>query len=101
MKDLPTPPEVVEAVELCCQEKGNWGETRQEMEERFKLDYYYGGTVVAYLRTAQGLAIVATEDMTQAEYDAAKARLTPAERAKLRAAVPPVWNEALVWKSAV
>jgi hypothetical protein len=96
VRELPTPPEVAEAVELCSKTKGKWGETRQEMEDRFKLEYYYGGTVVAYVYTAQGIAVVATEDMTQEEYDACKAQVTPAERSKLRAAVPPVWNEARI-----
>jgi hypothetical protein len=96
VRDLPTPPEVAEAVELCSKSLIKGGETRQEVEDRFKLEYYYGGRVVAYVYTAQGIAVVATEDMTQEEYDAAKAQVTSTERSRLCAAVPPVWNEPIL-----
>jgi hypothetical protein len=96
LNELPTPPEVAEAVEASSKRRGNNAKQKQDLLERSKLEYYFAGQVVAYLRTPQGRAVVATSKMTQDEYDAAKARLTSAERSKLISYVPSPWNEARI-----
>jgi hypothetical protein len=96
LNDLPTPPEVAEAVESSSKRRGNNAKQKQDLLERSKLEYYFAGQVVAYLRTPQGRAVVASSKMTQEEYDAAKARLSPTERANLTVDIPLPWNQALI-----
>jgi hypothetical protein len=96
VRELPTPPEVAEVVELYCIPRRSGVKERQEVQEQFNFDFYFSGKIAAYLRTPQGIAVVATDDMPQEEYDAAKAKLTPAERAKLIIFGVPEWNVARI-----
>jgi hypothetical protein len=60
LRDLPLPPEVAAEAKQYCKHLGLWGaKWRREMEEHMKLQHYYGGTWIAYLRTDEGPVIVA------------------------------------------
>ena len=93
LADLPTPPEVAEVMDAACKGQRFSEQERQELLERSKFEYYFAGKVVSFLETPRGLAIVASDDMPQTDYDAAKARLSPSDRAKLVATIPPYFNE--------
>jgi hypothetical protein len=95
VKDLPTPPEVAEAVDSYCKHYGYRGKKRLEVEEQFKLSFYYGGKYVGYLRRPEGLAIFEAVG-TPEEYAAFKASLPPQDRQRLMLYAAPVWNESSI-----
>jgi hypothetical protein len=61
--DLPLPPEVASAAKQYCKRLGLWGaKSRRQTEEEMKLQHYYGGKWIAYLRTNDGPVVVAAAD---------------------------------------
>jgi hypothetical protein len=62
LADLPTPPEVSEEARRQYDQwrkKWGWGgESLAEIEQGFKLQYYYGGRMICYLRNKEGPEIV-------------------------------------------
>jgi hypothetical protein len=62
LRDLPLPPEVAEELNRYCSRLGSRKARNHEMEEQMKLQHYFGGKWVAYLRTKEGPVIVATAD---------------------------------------
>jgi len=63
LRDLPTPSEVRAEAERCFQKYG-WGgkKNRRELEERLKLQFYYGGEAVYVLRTPEGPVVIPIEE---------------------------------------
>jgi hypothetical protein len=86
LRELALPPAVAQFARQWCQRLGLVGsKARQDVEERLKLQHYYGGRWVAYLRTDRGPVVVAVADsLDDPEFDRQLARLTSDER---RAAV--------------
>jgi hypothetical protein len=82
VRDLPLPPEVVAAAQSYCKHLGLSGSrSRRRVEEQMKLQHYYGGTWIAYLRTDEGPIVVAAADsLDDPQFDQQLAVLTPDER---------------------
>jgi hypothetical protein len=96
LKDLPTPPEVVERATKRRKQLGLifWKRYWQDkIEEELKLQYYYGGQWVAYLPRKEGLLIVGAGYNLDEIFDQQLACLEPSERReKILIAVDP-WND--------
>src|SRR5262249_30729169 len=59
LRDLPTPPEVIqEAKQLCTR----YGWNLRDTEEQLKIQYYYGGQSIYVLRTPKGPVIILVEE---------------------------------------
>jgi hypothetical protein len=86
IRDLPLPPEVAAEAIRYCKRLGLWrARYRRQMEEQMKLQHYYGGLWIAYLRTDVGSVVVAAaESLNDPLFDEQLSFLTPEER---RAAV--------------
>jgi hypothetical protein len=85
LNDLPTPPEVTERARQRCKELGLifWRRSRlAQEEERFKLEYYYGGQWIGYIQTKEGKIIVAAGSLDEA-FDEQLAYLSPEERVQV------------------
>jgi hypothetical protein len=82
LRDLPTPPAVATFAQKWCGRVGLFGrKARQDLEERLKLQHYYGGTWIAYLRTDEGPVIVAAADsLNDPSFDRQLSFLTADER---------------------
>jgi hypothetical protein len=93
LDDLPTAPELAEAIDAYCAHYGYRGEERRRVEEQFKLAFYYGGKTVGYLRTPRGIA-VCTAVATVEEYAAVKSRLSSQQRKEIMLYTASPWNEA-------
>jgi hypothetical protein len=82
VRDLPLPPAVAAAAQRYCQRLGLWGaKSRREMEEQMKLQHYYGGTWIAYLRTDEGPVVVGSAaSLSDPAFDQQLSFLTADER---------------------
>jgi hypothetical protein len=85
LRDLPLPPEVAAEAKQYCKRLGLWGaKSRREMEEHMKLQHYYGGTWIAYLRTDEGPVIVAAAaSLGDPVFDQQLSFLTAEERRRI------------------
>jgi hypothetical protein len=94
LADLPTPAEVADAVKRSYT---RWrklgGKSLATIEEELKLQYYYGGQSVNYLRTPRGIVVMAVGHCGTSDYrrqlDALPAELRP----QLLLAIPSRWND--------
>jgi hypothetical protein len=94
LRALPTPSEVAAIVQKRCQELGVWRRKYvQEVEDEFKLQYYYGGRCVAYLRTSEGPVIVAAGRRDSDAFDRQLSYLTTEERYGAIRDWPSPWND--------
>src|SRR5262249_10566882 len=59
LRDLPAPPEVVAEAERW---RKTYGGRAQDVDDRVKLQYYYGGQTVYGVRTLEGLVVVPIPD---------------------------------------
>ncbi len=80
---LPTPPEVAAEARRFCAKWRPWGGRKSlaEVEEDLKLQFYFGGKCINYVRGAEGLVVLAagragTSDYQQ-QLDAIPAHLRP------------------------
>ncbi|HYV39616.1 MAG TPA: hypothetical protein VE988_28265 [Gemmataceae bacterium] len=82
VQHLPIPPEVAAEAERFCTRLSLWKtKNRREVEERMKLQHYYGGKWIAYLRTGEGLVVVAVaDDLKDPAFDQQLSGLTGEER---------------------
>jgi hypothetical protein len=90
LRDLPTPPEVLDEVERCCK-KYAWN--RQEVEEQLKLQYYYGGQAVYRVRSSEGSIIIPIPERYRDTPDLRYVLLTPQERSCACLEIPTPWRE--------
>jgi hypothetical protein len=90
LRDLPTPPEVVDETERWCRRYG-WG--RRGVEEQLKLQYYYGGQAVYVLRMPEGPVVIPIEDRFRDTPDLRSVLLTPEERPLAVLDCPPPWHD--------
>lgn len=94
LRDLPTPPDVAERVQRRCEKLGlSRKESRAEVEEELKLQYYFGGQYVGYLRSAEGKIVIAAGRLDSEEFSRQLDALDPEERRKVVLDVPSRWNE--------
>jgi hypothetical protein len=91
LRDLATPPAVTQFAKRWCEQLGLVGrKARQEQEERLKLQHYYGGKWIAFLRTAEGPVVVAVADsLNDPAFDRQLAALTADERRRAIIDSPP------------
>ena len=94
LRELPTPPEVAAEAERWVKQYGRSGKNgRRDAEDRFKLQYYYGGQEVYTVRTAGGLVVIPIPEQYQSTPDLRYRLLTAAERTTACLEVPPPWND--------
>lgn len=95
LRDLPTPPDVSEEAERWCKKYGRRGEkNRREVEERLKLQYYYGGRPVYLLDTPAGLVVIPITGRYKDTPDLRYVLLTPEERPRACLDTPSPWRDA-------
>lgn len=80
--DLPLPPQIAVEANRYCVRLGLWGvKNRSQTEEQMKLQHFYGGKWIAYLRTNEGPVVVAAADsLADPAFDQQLSFLTPEER---------------------
>jgi hypothetical protein len=80
LRELAMPPEVAAEVKKHCRKLGLWRQKYvAEVEDSLKIQYYFGGKYIAYLRSDAGPLIVAAGLLDEA-FDAQLAHLRPQER---------------------
>lgn len=63
VRELLLPPDVAAEMHRYCTRLGSWkAKNRRQMEEQMKLQHFYGGKWIAYLRTKDGIVVVAAAD---------------------------------------
>lgn len=82
IRDLPLPSAMAAEAKRYCAYLGLGGaKCRVQMEEQMKLQHYYGGRWIAYLRTAEGPVVIAAADsLDDPSFDQQLAFLTAEER---------------------
>ena len=82
VRDLPLPPEVAAEAVRYGKRIGFWrAKDRRDLEEQMKIQHYYGGQWIAYLRSDEGPVVVAAaEDLNDPLFDQQLAFLTADER---------------------
>jgi hypothetical protein len=95
LRDLPIPPEVIEETERWCQKYGVRGaKRRREVEDQFKLQYYYGGQAAYVLDTLDGPVVIPVTERYKDTPGLRYVLLTPDERPRACLTVPPRWRDA-------
>jgi hypothetical protein len=90
LRDLPTPPEVVEEVKKWCRKYG-W--RRQDVENDLKLQYYFGGQAVYILHLPEGPVVIPIEDRFRDTPDLRSILLAPEERTLAVLDYPSPWHD--------
>jgi hypothetical protein len=95
LRDLPMPAELVPIIDECCSPDWFWqrAKHRRYLENRFKLEWYFGGHYVEYLITPQGYAVVAVDDLSEGGFHRLRDQLPVEERDQLRGEAVSRWNE--------
>jgi len=100
LRDLPTPTELVPEIEDYARRHGGWfrrAKERRYAENSLKLRYYFGGHLVAYLRTPDGYAIVALDSLGECMYESLRNVLSTEELAQLHMTVVVPWPMTEEW----
>jgi hypothetical protein len=90
LRDLPTPPEVVEEVKKWCRKCG-W--RRQDVEDETKLQYYFGGQLIYILHLPEGPVVIPIEERFRGTPDLRSILLTPEERYLAVEDCPSPWHD--------
>ncbi len=92
VKDLPTPQVLATFAQKWCSHLGLIGrKARQDLAEQLKLQHYYGGGWIAYLRSEEGPVVVAVADsLHDPSFDQQLSYLTEEERRGAIISSPPV-----------
>jgi hypothetical protein len=95
IRDLPLTGEVAQVVEAYCRDLAvRRKKRREEVASDFKLQYHYGGRVVAIMWTTRGPAVVAVGDQWEEEPIAGlRSRLTPQENLYTHFEYIPPWGD--------
>src|SRR5262245_43706981 len=94
VRDLPTPPELAAEAKRYCKQLGTcWRKDVLEAEDELKVQYYFGGQAVSYLRTKEGPVIVAAGYRDSDAYDQLLAFLPAEERRRVILDFPSKWND--------
>jgi hypothetical protein len=94
LADLPTPSEVAAEARRSYSKWWSWGgKSLAAVAEELKLQFYFGGKCINYVRGAEGLVVLAAGRSGSSDYqrqlDAIPAHLRP----KLILAIPCPWDE--------
>jgi hypothetical protein len=94
LRELPLPPEVAEEARKYCQQLGLWRRRYvQDVEDELRLQYYFGGQAVVYLRSKDGPIIVAAGRVADEAFGRQLDALPPGERRQVNYDFPSVWND--------
>jgi hypothetical protein len=94
LRELPTPAEVIEEGKRWCKKYGYWGKkSRRDVEERMKLQYYFGGKAVYVVHSAEGAIVIPITDRFKNKAGLRYILLTPAERSHACLETPSPWHE--------
>jgi hypothetical protein len=81
VRDHSLPPEVAALAKRFAKRFSYWGSSRREAEDYVRLQYFYGGKWIAYLRSAEGPIVVAAADCHgDPRFDQQLSFLSPEER---------------------
>jgi hypothetical protein len=95
LRDLPTPPAVSAEAQRWCRKDGWWGQKRRrEVEEQFKLQFYFGGQAIYLLETPEGPVVIPIPERDKDTPDLRYGLLTPEERPRACLTVPSRWQDA-------
>jgi hypothetical protein len=94
LADLPTPPEVAAAARESYAQRWRWGgKSLATVEEELKLQFYFGGLCVDYLRTPRGIVVLAAGRCGTSEYQKQLDAIPPDLRPRVIVMIPPRWND--------
>ena len=94
LNDLPTPPEVLEEVERWCAKHGRRGrEGKRAVEEKFKLQFHFGGRAIYLLNTPEGSVVLPIAERHRNTPDLRYVLLTADERPGACLTIPPRWRD--------
>jgi hypothetical protein len=94
LRDLPTPPDVLAEVEHWWRKYGHRGKDRwRELEEQFKLQYYYGGQPIYVLRSPEGTVVLPIAERYRDTPGLRYVLLTVEERPRACLTIPPRWRD--------
>jgi hypothetical protein len=95
LADLPTPPEVAEEARRCYARRGGFwgGKALAAIEQELKLQYYYGGRCVSWLRTRRGPLIMAAGRVASDNYGQQLEAIPAEQRYQLIHDLPSVWKD--------
>jgi hypothetical protein len=82
-----------EVQKACCRLGLRTAADRARVEEDLKLQYYFGGRDVAYLRMPEGKVVVAAGTLGTEEFRKTLLRLSPEERRHVIVYSPDPWDE--------
>jgi hypothetical protein len=98
VRDLPLPPELAAEVDAYCKKAGlRRAAERQLREDHVKLQYYFGGFSVAYLRTPDGPRVVAVGDVDDDDFWQQVDRLPPEDRRRNIVWTPHPRDPSISW----
>jgi hypothetical protein len=93
LDELPTPPEIAAEVQRYSRQRWLWGRRRREVEEGLKLQYYYGGQCVSYIRMNGSIVVMAAGRSGSPEYTEQLAAIPPEQRSNLILDIPCRWKD--------
>ncbi len=92
LRDLPTPAEVAEEAKRWCKLRGG---SRREVEEQFKLQYYFGGQEIYKVRTHEGPVVVPIPQRYRDTPGLRYVLLTAEERSSACYTIPSRFNDTI------
>jgi hypothetical protein len=94
LRELPMPPEVAEEARRYCKKLGLWRRRYiQDVEDELRLQYYFGGQAVVYLRSKDGPIIVAAGRVEDEAFGRQLDALPPGERRQVAYDFPMAWSD--------
>ena len=94
MKDMQLPPDMLRELDDYCRErKYHKAAQRASAEEDIKLQHFFGGQDIGYMRTAQGLVVVVAGDLASPEFGEVLDRMSREERRQIILWSPWKWND--------
>jgi hypothetical protein len=92
LADLPTPPDLAQAVEDCCAHIGRRRakRERQWVEDELKLQYYFGGQSIVFFPGPKGKTVIVMEGISPGDWRRWRQQLPPAERDRYVACIPTI-----------
>jgi hypothetical protein len=88
---LPTTPELAREIDTTCAQLHTARKNRRFVEEEIKLQYYFGGQEVAYVRTRNGIAVVVSGRPDTSEVKDFLEKLSKEECAQVVIHYPDPW----------
>ncbi len=94
LRELPMPPELAEEARRYCKQLGIWrSKYVRPIEDDLKLQYYFGGQCVVWLRSKDGPILVAAGRQASEAFGRQLDALAPEERRRVCYSFPCVWDD--------